>query len=318
MLRRDAAWDGRFVFAVRTTGVYCRPSCPARRPRPEHARFFDGPEAAEREGFRACRRCQGRPDDRLLLACELLSKHPARDVPGRLGLDPDHFARVFRRALGVTPAEYARHVRFERFRRRAGRDGLAAASAEFGSSGRLYERAAERFGMTPGTLAAGGRGARIAYDVFPSRLGGILMAATQRGLCAVLPGGWASDLRALFPKAELGRSPALLRFAAVRLRSLLDGRICDARLPLDVRATAFQARVWSSLRAIPAGETRSYADIARAIGRPAAVRAVARAIASNAVAVLVPCHRAIGSDGSLRGFRWGLSRKAALLKSERR
>ncbi|HYE98673.1 MAG TPA: methylated-DNA--[protein]-cysteine S-methyltransferase [Planctomycetota bacterium] len=316
VLRRDAAFDGRFVFAVTTTGVYCRPSCPARRPRPGHARFFDGPEAAEREGFRACRRCQGRPDDRLLLACELLSRLPPREVPARLGWGPEQFARVFREALGVTPAEYARHLRDERFRRRAGADGLAAAAADFASSSRLYERAAERFGMTPGTLAARGRGARIAYDVFRSRIGRILIAATARGICAVLPAGSTSDLRSLFPKAELRRSRALLRFAAGRLRALVDGRIADARLPLDVRATAFQARVWASLRAIPAGETRSYAALARAIGRPRAVRAVGRAIAANAVAVLVPCHRAIGSDGSLTGFRWGLPRKRALLRAE--
>lgn len=315
-MRRDAGWDGRFVFAVTTTGVYCRPSCPARRPRRENVELFGDPAAAERAGYRACRRCHGRPDDRLLMACGLLSKLEPSRAAARLGLSPAHFARSFRRALGVTPAEYARHLRFERFRRRARFEGLASASADFGSSSRLYERAASRLGMTPGTLASAGKGARIAYDVVPSPLGRLVIAATSRGICAVLPGGSTSDLRGLFPRAEIRRSRALLRFAAGRLRALIDGRIADARLPLDVRSTAFQARVWAALRSIPAGETRSYAGIARALGRPESVRAVARACASNAVAVLVPCHRAVGSDGALTGYRWGLSRKRALLRAE--
>ncbi len=333
-LRRDEGCDGDFVFAVSTTAVYCRPGCPARRPRREHVSFFRSPADAEREGYRPCLRCRPRapkaPPRGVLAACAFIARHleeplTLRRIAPRSGWSPFHLQRRFRRALGVTPLEYARRLRFERFRRgvQAGRRvAPALQAAGFGSSSRLYERGSERLGMTPAALARGGAGMSIAYDVLACPLGMALVAATPLGICAVELGRsartLAAALRARFPYARIARSPGLLRPAKSRLRELLSGGVADPALPLDVRATAFQAAVWDSLRAIPRGETRTYAEIARAIGRPAAARAVARACASNPVAILVPCHRAVGARGELRGYRWGLTRKKALLAGERR
>ena len=327
--RRDAAYDGEFVFAVSTTGIYCRPSCPARRPRPEHVAFFSTPEKARRDGFRACRRC--RPDEAprtLLAACEFLAAHAGETltlerIARHVGWSPFHLQRVFRNRLGVSPKEYGRRLRFERLARSL-RSGTKVApalfGAGFGSSSRVYERAAAQLGMSPATVSRKGAGMRIAYDVVPCPLGKALIAATRLGICAVFFGdrdaALVSDLRARFPNAGIRRSAGLLRFARKRLQAVFDG-VPDARLPLDVRGTAFQARVWESLRAIPAGETRTYAQIARLIGRPKAVRAVAAACGSNPVSLLIPCHRVVGSDGELHGYRWGLPRKKALLARER-
>lgn len=321
VLDRDPDADGAFVFAVRTTGIHCRPGCPARRPRRENVVFFRTADQAEREGYRACRRC-GPSARGLLLACELLADSaPPDQVARRVGFGPAALRRAFRRSLGVTPAQYARALRFERFRRSAP-SGVTRAllHAGFGSTSRLYERARSRLGMTPATAARQGAGMEIAYDVVRGPLGWALLAATQLGLCAALlgdsPRPLEGDLRRRFPRARIRREPRLLRFARERLHRLLSG--ADPLLPLDIRATAFQARVWASLRAIPFGRTQTYAEVARSIGRPAAVRAVARACASNPVALVIPCHRVVGSDGSLRGYRWGVGRKRALLAMERR
>ena len=326
LARRDAAFDGAFVFAVVTTGIYCRPSCPARRPRPENVRCFSGPAAAEKEGYRACKRC--RPKS----AVESLAARAARrllDHPGErptlaalaraLGVGPQHLQRTFKRSLGVSPREYLDVLRFERFRRGA-RNGVAPAlyGAGFGSTSRLYERAVSRLGMTPATFARGGRGMGIAYDLTRVPAGRALIAATPKGICAVELGdsdrSLVKALKARFPRAEFRRDRALLRFAGEQLRREPAG---GAALPLDVRATAFQARVWNELRAIPAGATRSYGEIARRLGRPRAFRAVARACAANPVALLIPCHRAVAADGGLSGYRWGIARKKALLEFER-
>jgi AraC family transcriptional regulator of adaptative response/methylated-DNA-[protein]-cysteine methyltransferase len=318
VLRRDASFDGRFVFGVTTTAVYCRPGCPARSPRREHVVFFRGAREAQREGFRACRRCGSLPGG-LLAACEYIARHleeplTLERIARHVGWSPFHLQRVFRRGLGVSPRGYARRLRLERFRRGVRKGGVERAlhAAGFGSSSRLYERALADLGMSPATLARRGAGMRIAYDVFD----GALVAATPLGICSVELGGGVRDLRRRYPEATITRSPALLRFAKERLRAFFKG--LDPGLPFDVRATAFQARVWAALRAIPAGETRSYAEVAKAIGRPAAARAVARACASNPVALLVPCHRVLGSDGALRGYRWGPGRKAELLRRERK
>lgn len=323
VLDRDSRADGSFVFAVRTTGVYCRPGCPARRPRRENVLFFPGPSEAEREGYRACRRC-GPSGRNLLLACELLANSASlAQVARRTGFGPAAFRRAFRRSLGVTPAEYVRELRFERFRARAS-SGVTPAllHAGFGSPSRLYESARARLGMTPATYSKEGAGMDIAYDLVKSPLGWALVAATPLGICAVSLGDSArpleAELRRRFPRARIRREPALLRFARARLLGLLEGSARDPLLPLDVRATAFQARVWTSLRSIPCGRTRTYADLARSVGRPGAVRAVARACASNPVALVIPCHRVVGSDGALRGYRWGVRRKKALLALERR
>lgn len=328
--RRDASRDGSFVYAVRSTGIYCRPSCPSRRPGFRQVSFFVRPADAEREGYRACRRCGGRPDPGALRrACAYIAGHleertTLAAIARPLGLSPGHLQRQFRRALGVSPAEYARVLRFERFR--AGAAGLrtltdAMLRAGFGSSSRLYERARANLGMTPRAYARKGEGLMIVYDLVRSPLGPALIAATPDGICAVdlgdSPRALLRNLKARFSSATLRRDPALLRAARERLRRLIEGAAGEVHLPFDVRATAFQARVWTQLRAIPRGSTRSYGEIARRLGRPTAARAVARACASNPLAVLVPCHRAVGAGGKPTGYRWGLERKKALLALER-
>lgn len=320
------------LYGVVTTAVYCRPGCPSRRPRPENIVRFLSPGEAEREGYRACRRCRPNepagPPKGLLAACAFMARHAGEPLSlARLareaGWSPSHFQRLFRRRLGVSPKEYARRLRFERLGRelRAGRPvSPALYAAGFGSSSRVYERSAAHLGMTPATVSRKGADMTIAYDLVPCPLGRALIAATEQGLCAVFFGDrdrpLVAELGARFPKARISRSPDLLRFAKERLRAVFGGAR-DPELPLDVRATAFQARVWESLRAIPFGETRTYAEIARAIGRPKAVRAVGAACGANPVALVIPCHRAVGTDGHLHGYRWGLDRKKALLAREK-
>lgn len=329
--RRDPAFDGAFVFGVVSTGIYCRPSCPARRPLAKNVRLFSTGDAAARDGFRPCKRC--RPDDaaRPTLAVRA-SDWLRRRAAGRvtlsamarsLDVSPYHLQRTFKNVLGVTPAAYVRVLRFERFRRE-GKKGVAPAlyGAGFGSPSRLYERARARLGMTPATALNGGARMTIAYDIVDCPLGRALLAATPRGICAVEFGDsdrtLAAGLSARYPRASIRRDPGLLRRAGAHLRRIFGGKPADPSIPLDVRATAFQARVWEELRAIPAGATRSYSEIARRIGRPGAARAVARACASNSIALLIPCHRAVGADGALSGYRWGVARKQELLTRERR
>jgi AraC family transcriptional regulator of adaptative response/methylated-DNA-[protein]-cysteine methyltransferase len=326
-LRRDPAFDGVFVFGVLTTGIYCRPSCPARRPLARNVRFFCSPDAAEREGFRACRRC--RPTASLAArAVDYLRRHARERVTlermaRSLAVSPAHLQRIFTRELGISPRAYQRVLKFERFRKGTGaRNGVASAlyGAGFGSTSRLYEAARARLGMTPATYLKGGLGMKITYDIIDCALGRALIAATPLGICAVQFGesdrALAKALSDRYPRASIGRNPSLLRRAGRRLRRILEGKPLLASLPLDARATAFQARVWEELRAIPAGATRSYGEIARRIGRPGSARAVGRACASNPVAVLIPCHRAVGADGGLTGYRWGKGRKKKLLALE--
>jgi len=320
------------VYGVRTTAIYCRPDCPSRRPRPENIVRFKAPADAEREGFRACLRCrpnQPRSAPRgLLAACEYIARHSdgpltLNAIARHAGWSPFHLQRVFRAKLGVSPKEFARRLRFERLGHelRTGR-GIASAlyAAGFGSPSRVYERAAAQLGMSPATLVRKGAGMKIAYDAVECPLGKALIAATPIGICAVFFGDrekpLITELRRRFPKAEISRSADLLRFARDRLMAVFGGA-SDAHLPLDVRGTAFQARVWESLRTIPPGETRTYAEIAKAIGRPKAVRAVGTACGDNPVSLLIPCHRVVGADGGLHGYRWGLERKRALLARER-
>jgi AraC family transcriptional regulator of adaptative response/methylated-DNA-[protein]-cysteine methyltransferase len=334
--RRDPAFDGAFVFGVLTTGIYCRPTCPARRPLSKNVLLFSTPRAAEQEGFRACKRCcpgsgaRLRPEAGLASrACDHLRRHAGDRITltklaRSLAVSPQHLQRMFTRALGVSPREYQSILRFEAFRKRVGnRSRIAPAmyGAGFGSPSRLYERARSRLGMTPATYAKGGAGMIIAYDIIDCPLGRALIAATSQGICAVEFGGsdrvLAKSLRLRYPAASILRSPDLLRRAGGRLRRIFNRRFPDPGLPLDVRATAFQARVWSELRSIPAGATRSYGEIARRMGRPGSARAVARACASNPVALLIPCHRAVAADGGLSGYRWGKLRKKTLLVLER-
>lgn len=334
VVRRDPRADGRFVTAVVTTGVYCRPTCPARRPKRENVAFYPDPATAEQAGFRPCKRC--RPDGlspreehagRIARACRLIEEAEEPPPLGRLaadvGLSPHHFHRLFKAALGVTPRAYAAARRADRVR-----DGLkggagvteALYDAGFNSGGRFYEAAPALLGMTPAAYKGGGRGEAIRYAVEPCALGWVLVAATARGVCAIRlgdgPGALVDELRDRFPKAELHDADPAFGDLVGRVVAFVErpGRGLD--LPLDIRGTAFQERVWRALRAIPTGETASYAEIARRVGSPAAVRAVAGACGANPVALAVPCHRVVRSGGGLGGYRWGTERKRELLRRE--
>jgi AraC family transcriptional regulator of adaptative response/methylated-DNA-[protein]-cysteine methyltransferase len=335
VLGRDRNADGRFVYAVRSTGVYCRPSCPSRKPRRDQVLFFAAPPGAESAGFRSCRRChpEGDADDlraaaAVARACRAIeSARGERLSLGRLageaGMSARHFHRTFRKLTGVTPRQYADACRLGRLKARL-KDGQPLADATYGagygSSSRLYETAHAQLGMTPAAFRQGGHGHRLRYATAGCRLGRLLVAATDRGVSAVMLGddadALAAGLRADYPRAEIQHDQeGLGPWLDAVLQAVEDGVPCSD-LPLDVVGTAFQRRVWEELRRIPRGRTRSYAEVARRVGKPHAARAVARACATNPVAVVVPCHRVIGSDGSPTGYRWGVDRKLALLEAE--
>jgi len=334
VLARDRRADGRFLFGVRTTGIFCRPSCPARRPAHRNVVFFARAEAARAAGFRPCRRCRpetfgmalAREAALLERACRLLEADGApptlSGLARVLAARTTELRRLFRERLGVTPRGYAEAARFRRLKRqlRRGRGVNAALfDAGFGSTSRVYERADARLGMTPAVYGKGGKGMEIIHAVVPAIEGLALVAWTTRGVCAVSLGAdkraLLAGLREEYPKATFRAASASQRRDAERLirRAQREGA---GGLAIDVEGTAFQWRVWQALREIPAGETRSYSAIAGAIGSPRAVRAVAGACASNRVALVIPCHRAVRADGGLGGYRWGLSRKRALLEAE--
>ncbi|HEY7159270.1 MAG TPA: bifunctional DNA-binding transcriptional regulator/O6-methylguanine-DNA methyltransferase Ada [Gemmataceae bacterium] len=333
---RDAAWDGRFVYAVRSTGVYCRPSCPSRRPRRRQVVFYPVPEAAEQCGYRPCRRCRPRqtaatdPHVEIVRGtCRYIETH----LEGALTLDalgqqarlsPFHLQRIFKRIVGITPRQYADACRLGVLKSRLKERRtvtMAMMEAGYGSSSRLYERASSQLGMTPATYQRGGRAVLVRYTVAACPLGRLLLAGTERGICAVYLGDGDAKLEAElsreFPAAELRRDDDGLSAWVSELVDHLRGQQPHLDLPLDVRATAFQWRVWQELQAIPYGSTRSYSEIARALGQPTAARAVARACATNPVSVVIPCHRVVREDGDLGGYRWGLERKQALLDHEK-
>lgn len=331
---RDRRFDGRVYYAVASTGIYCRPSCPSRRPRRSRVSFFPDPAAAERAGYRPCRRCRPRRmlppagEQRVELAREYLDAHPGERVTlGRLGrsvgMSPYHLQRTFKKLLGMTPKEYAEMLRLRRLKRRLkkGDDVTTATYASgFGASSRLYERSDERLGMTPAAYRRGGKGMEIRFTVVDSPLGRLLVGATDRGICSVCLGEddakLEAALRAEYPAAAISRGGGELREWVGAITRFLAGDSRLRSLPIDVQATAFQERVWKALRDIPAGQTRSYSQIAAAIGKPRAARAVAAACAANRVAIVVPCHRVVREDGSLGGYRWGLERKRRLLRRE--
>jgi AraC family transcriptional regulator of adaptative response/methylated-DNA-[protein]-cysteine methyltransferase len=335
VVQRDAASDGQFVYAVRTTGIYCRPSCPARRPQRERVSFYALPAAAEVDGFRPCRRCHPQhiipPDPHVARIAQVCAQIAATlDQPQRLdelaalvGLSPQHFQRIFTRLLGISPREYADALRVRALKtqlRQGEPVSVAIDAVGYGSASRVYEHADAKLGMTPSTYQRGGIGMEIRYSLVPSPLGNLLVAATARGVCAVRLGDDAAALEAElhreFASATLHRDDAELGATTAALLAYLHGQTPHVDLPLDVQATAFQQRVWQALQAIPYGETRTYGELAKALGNPKASRAVGRACATNPVSLIVPCHRAVGSDGKLHGFRWGLERKAALLELE--
>ena len=335
VLARDAARDGQFVFAVASTGVYCRPSCAARRPRRENVQFFPIPEAAERAGYRACLRCRprsfsGSPELRVVRAiCRFIEQHLEEPVTlDRLGKEfkqsPFHLQRKFKAVLGITPREYADSCRLKTLKRnlQAG-DSVTRAmyDAGYGSSSRLYERTASQLGMTPDKYRRGAIAATIRYACADSPLGRMLIAATDKGVCSIQfgrsDGELLEGLKREFPFALRKEDEGGLHSWASALLKHMAGKNLDASLPLDIRATAFQRQVWTYLQSIPFGQTKSYSEVAQAIGRPSACRAVARACATNPVAVEIPCHRVVREDGTMGGYRWGLERKKALLHIEK-
>lgn len=332
VVRRDASWDGRFVMAVSSTGIYCRPSCPARRPARERVRFYDSPADARAGGYRACRRCHpdlGAETPAMQLvrrACSVLDEADARitlaDMGARLGVSPSHLQRTFKRVTGVSPREYAdaRRNGVLRDRLRARVPVLDAIyDAGYGSTSRVYERSAQ-LGMTPGLYRQGGVGTAIDYTIVDTPLGKMLVAATERGVCRVALGeserALERGLEQEYPGATRTRNDDHLAPMASELLARTRGREPATELPIDVRATAFQRLVWDALKRIPLGATRSYSEVAASIGRPGAARAVARACASNPVALAVPCHRVVRGDGALGGYRWGVERKRLLLEAE--
>jgi AraC family transcriptional regulator of adaptative response/methylated-DNA-[protein]-cysteine methyltransferase len=336
VLTRDARFDGQFVFAVSSTHVYCRPSCGSRRPRRERVSFFQLPEAAEQAGFRACRRCHPRNarvvDPQIQMArqvCRIIEENEGEPVTlsalsEQLGVSSFHLQRTFKSIMGITPRRYAEAYRLNRFKRGV-RKGEAITSAiydaGYGSSSRLYERASSQLGMTPATYGKGGRGAVISYAIVETPLGRLLVAATNKGVCSVMLGDTDAALKAdllnEFPAAEIYHHEELLRSSVNAIVDHLKSKSPHIDLPLDIQATAFQRQVWEQLRAIPYGQTYSYSEVAKAIGQERAVRAVARACATNPVALVIPCHRVVREDKSLGGYRWGLERKKKLLEAER-
>jgi AraC family transcriptional regulator, regulatory protein of adaptative response / methylated-DNA-[protein]-cysteine methyltransferase len=325
---RDRRADGTFVFAVTTTGIYCRPSCPARRPKAAHVRFFDAPPQARRAGFRACRRCHpdAAADEAALLARLPAILTPDADlsaVAAALGLPLPALDRHVRRALGLPLRALRDALRHDHLRAalRAGTPVAAALyDAGFSAPSRLYATAPDHLGMTPDQFRRGAPGTAIAFATTGTHFGTLLVAATYRGLCSVTlhdtPADAEAALRRDFPRSTITPDDGALTEAVAAIVASLDGEPLPT-LPLDLQATAFQRRVWEALRSIPRGETRTYAEVAEGLGQPTAVRAVARACATNPVALVTPCHRVVRSDGSLAGYRWGADRKAALLAAER-
>jgi AraC family transcriptional regulator, regulatory protein of adaptative response / methylated-DNA-[protein]-cysteine methyltransferase len=339
VVNRDQKADGEFYYSVRTTGVYCRPSCAARLARPENVGFHASCEEAQKAGFRPCKRCQ--PDQpskaghslKIAAACRLIegSIEESKDAPGlgqlarEAGLSAWHFHRLFKAATGLTPKEYAAAHRDKRVRKTLNTSGSvtdAIYDAGYNSNGCFYRTANQVLGMTPSSYRGGGAGTDISFAVGECSLGSILVARSERGICAILlgddPEALTQDLQDRFPQANLiGGDSAFEQFVA-KVVGFVEAPAIGLNLPLDIRGTAFQQRVWQALQKIPAGATASYTDIAKLIGSPKSVRAVAQACGANALAVAIPCHRVVRRDGALSGYRWGVERKRTLLEREAR
>jgi len=334
---RDARFDGQFVYAVSSTRIYCRPSCPSKRPSRDRVNFFPVPEAAEQSGYRECKRCRPRqariPDPQVELVqrvCHYLDTTDAESVKlaelsQLTGVSLFHLQRTFKHIMGISPRQYFAARKFGKFKSSI-KEGKTVTSAlyeaGFNSSSRLYGHAAEELGMTPATYSRGGRGVVINYTIAASPIGQILVAATDRGVCAVkigdTKGELEADLRDEFPAAVIERNDDELESTVAKVIEAISNSKAAVDLPLDIRSTAFQRQVWEKLREIPYGETVSYGDVAKALGNPGAVRAVGRACATNPVALIIPCHRVVREDSSLGGYRWGLDRKKRLLELEKK
>lgn len=336
LLARDVSADNTFFYSVKTTGVYCYPSCAARPPRPENVQFYQTRKEAEAAGFRPCQRCKPdqpplaeRNTQKIAQVCRLIENSEEILSLAKLadyaGMSPHHFHRLFKATTGLTPADYAASHRAKRVRTKLNEtDSVTSAiyEAGFNSNSRFYETSNGVLGMTPTKFRAGGANAEIRFAIGEFSLGSILVASSDRGVCAILigddPAALARDLQDQFPQANLiGGEPGYEDLVAKVVGFVEEPRI-GLDLPLDIRGTTFQQRVWKALQQIPAGSTASYADIAQKIGSPKAVRAVAQACGANTLAVAIPCHRVIKNDGSLSGYRWGVERKQALLKREAR
>ena len=325
--RRDRSWDGRVIGAVHTTGIYCKPSCPARRPKRENVTFYSSTKEARAAGFRPCLRCKpdevGRDREAVAKAVKLIEAAEESltldELAGAVGYAPHHFQRIFKRDLGVSPADYARGLRNQRTEvalKANGRVTDAVYDAGYAGPSSFYSDAKERLGMTPSAWRDGGRGETIRWTYFDSPLGQMLIAATSKGICRLTFDDSPDALRRLFPKAPIVADSGGLKELVEGALEAIERPLAAHELPIDVAGTAFQEAVWRELRKIPVGETRSYAQIAAAIGQPTAVRAVGTANGDNHVAVLIPCHRVIRSDGTLGGYAGGLDRKRKLLAAE--
>jgi AraC family transcriptional regulator of adaptative response/methylated-DNA-[protein]-cysteine methyltransferase len=337
---RDDAADGRFVYAVTSTGIYCRPTCASRRPLRRNVRFFDLPEAAEQEGFRPCKRCKPTestsPDasvQKVRDICRFIDRELDDGADGSpslaaiaeaVGGSPHHLQRTFKRLMGVTPAQYGdarRLIRLKQGLKQGESVTNAMYDAGYGAASRLYERSNGQLGMTPASYAKGGKGARMGYAISPSPLGRLMVAATEQGVCFLSLGEdehLIAELHREYPLAEIVADEIVLGEWVRTVVDYLEGAIPHPNLPLDVQGTAFQRRVWQELMQIPAGVTRTYSELAEQIsGKASARRAVARGCATNPVSLIIPCHRVVRGDGGLGGYRWGLERKAALIAAER-
>jgi AraC family transcriptional regulator, regulatory protein of adaptative response / methylated-DNA-[protein]-cysteine methyltransferase len=334
VVARDASKDGTFVFGVRSTGIYCKPSCPSRHPRIDQVVFFKGADEAELSGYRGCKRCRprehgnSRRNELVERVCQYIEdnldkKLTLTSLSREAELSLFHFQRTFKRILGISPRQYIEARRLERVKQSLRRgetvtDALYAAG--FTSRGRLYEKSSSQLGVNPGTFRRGGEGLSIHYTIVDSPIGRLLLGATGKGICAVCIG--ASDeavesaLKEDYYAAVLYRNDRQMRNWAEEFSKYFDGQEFPKTLPIDVQATAFQWKVWQQIRSIPYGKTSTYSEIAETIGKPRAIRAVANACAANHIALLIPCHRVVGKNGDLRGYKWGLKRKQTLLSRE--
>lgn len=330
----DVKFNGAFVYGVNSTKIYCKPSCSSRQPKRENVKFFVSFQTAEKDGFRACRRCRPKSEkpnqqaEIVLRACgflEMDEQLTLEDLSAKLDLSPAYLQKIFKEIIGVSPKKYVEQKRLEKFKselQKGSEVTEAMYESGYGSSSRLYENVSEKLGMTPAVYKKGGKDLKIEYAIIETEIGKLLVAQTEKGICAVTFGDDATtlfeNLQKEFPNAEISETDAHLRNYLEAITANLAGKNKTLDLPLDIQATAFQMRVWETLRKIPYGETVSYSAIAEKLGNKNAVRAVATACASNRVALLIPCHRVVGKNGDLSGYRWGIERKKAILEKEKR